>query len=238
MRQEFQTLGHTRPFRLLGRMECLKIVRHIHSQNFRPPTDWYKGLANSDRVIRELAMRPDLVSRVRDVLEADVCLWGANVIRRKPGQQHNWHSDMESCHPTGGFASVWLGLMHVSEKTSPHFISGSHLIGKPVQQVACENEITPDQIRLDQLLQNARNICPDCAIAAPSLRSGEAVIFDGRIWHATVNSQRYFTRMALLLQYCKKGTAVRIVDTTSKKWPFPYSDVSPAIIELPEMRVP
>jgi quercetin dioxygenase-like cupin family protein len=52
---------------------------------------------------------------------------------------------------------------------------------------------------------------------------GEAVFFDGRLWHGTHNVSRR-TRRALLLQYAAPESSIRVPDLSYPDWPFRQLD--------------
>jgi hypothetical protein len=51
---------------------------------------------------------------------------------------------------------------------------------------------------------------------------GEALIFDGRLWHGSYNALEKETRLALLLQNAKADRPVRIHDPKQLEWPFRF----------------
>ena len=48
---------------------------------------------------------------------------------------------------------------------------------------------------------------------------GEAVLFDGRVWHGSLNRRTRGRRLALLLQYAAADCSVRIPDLQQLDWP-------------------
>ncbi len=227
---EFETRGFCGPVNVLGLFARRRLVHHIKSKALRPPKDWYKGLAAADPKVRQVGLLPSIVDTVRELIGPDIVLWGANVIRRKPGQAHPWHCDMESHHREGGFVTVWLGLENVTTQTSPIFISRTHLNPKPVQQVRAENGVERSALNDEAALALARQSDPACQLATPIVSNGQAILFDGRLWHATHNTQRRRTRLALLLQYCRAELEVRLPVEHQHEWPFQMTDrVAPVV---------
>lgn len=223
-KDDYEALGFCEPVDVLGLFARHRLVHHIKSKALKSPTSWYKGLAASDPKIRQIGLLPSIVGRVRELIGPDIVLWGANVIRRKPGQVHPWHCDMESHRPGGGFVTAWLGLENVTPQTSPIFITRTHINPKPVQQVRAENDIERTALDDEAALALARKADPKCQLAMPAVRNGQAILFDGRIWHATHNTQRERTRLALLLQYCRTGIEVRMPVDDQHEWPFEMTD--------------
>lgn len=227
---EFETRGFCGPVNVLGMFARRRLVHHIKSKALRPPVDWYKGLAASDPKIRQVGLLPSIVDIVRELTGPDIVLWGANVIRRKPGQAHPWHCDMESHHSAGGFVTVWLGLENVTPQTSPVFVSRTHLNPKPVQQVRAENGVGRSALKDEEALALAQRTDPACELVTPVIGNGQAIFFDGRIWHATHNTQRSRTRLALLLQYCRAEMEVRMPVEHQHEWPFQMTDrIAPVV---------
>ncbi|MEM9471852.1 MAG: phytanoyl-CoA dioxygenase family protein [Pseudomonadota bacterium] len=233
---EFETHGFCGPVNLLGLFARRRLVHHIKSKALRPPMDWYKGLAAADPKIRQVGLLPSIVDTVRELIGQDIVLWGANVIRRKPGQAHPWHCDMESYHRGGGFVTVWLGLENVTPQTSPIFVSRSHLNPKPVQQVRSENGIDRSALDDEAALALALRADPACELARPDIGNGQAIFFDGRIWHATHNTQRKRTRLALLLQYCRADMEVRMPVENQHEWPFQMTDRVVPVVAVENVR--
>lgn len=212
--------GHAGPVRVLSFWQRQKLLHRLKSKHLQPPHRWYKGLALSNQTVRDVAFLPAITSRVAQLIGGDFELWGCNLIRRKPGQQHPWHCDEESHANQGTFVSVWLGLQNVSAASSPIFIAGSHRLDKSVQQVRAELGLHRDTTEDDAILNAARQYDPGCSITSPAASNGDAIFFNGRIWHATRNTHAFGTRMALLLQYCAAGDIVRIPTDSHLDWPF------------------
>ena len=77
--------------------------------------------------------------------------------------------------------------------------------------------ITPEAV-----LAWAREIDPRAALVQPEIGDGEALIFDGRLWHGSYNSLQSQTRTALLLQYARADRPVRLMDSKQLEWPFRF----------------
>ncbi len=75
----------------------------------------------------------------------------------------------------------------------------------------------------------AREHNAQAALVQPDLDDGQAVLFDGHIWHGSRNDRSSGTRTALLLQYASADSPIRMHDETSLEWPFTF---------LPEPRPP
>lgn len=230
---DFDQRGYLDPVSILSPRECRQLVRHVRSSEFKPPVDWYKGLAVSDPVIRRLGRDERICAIARQCLGSDIVLWGANIIRRKPGQPHPWHSDIESSSPAGGFVSVWVGLKNVSWRTSFSVIAGSQLTGQTVQETRYAHNSSRDEVNAADALRWARARNPDCGLVTLKMRAGSAMFFDGRLWHSTVDSGFFGKRWALLLQYARRGAEYRIFDSDKLDWPISWQpDHTPQLVEI------
>jgi ectoine hydroxylase-related dioxygenase (phytanoyl-CoA dioxygenase family) len=67
---------------------------------------------------------------------------------------------------------------------------------------------------------------PPPPIVQPEMRDGQAIVFDGRLWHASHNTEEK-PRAALLLQYAALGTPILIPDYRHLEWPFRIVSTSP-----------
>ena len=231
--RDFDQLGYLPPFALLAPGECKQLMRHVTSREFKPPQGWYKGLAVSDPVIREFARDKRICAVIRSCLGDDFVLWGANLLTRKPGKQHPWHSDVESSSPKGGFASVWIGLKNVSGRTSFSVIAGSHLSGHTLQEIRYRHNARREDTARDDVLRWARACHPSCEHVTFEMDTGSALVFDGRIWHATSNSGFIGKRWALLLQYARRDVEYRVFDSDKLDWPIAWEQGhTPQLVEV------
>ena len=202
----------------LGEGDCALLRSHIEAD--RAGAEWEKGRAAVDPVLHALGSRSALLERVRLHLGKDVVLYGASVVRRVPGQLHPWHTDIDSWDPSGGFASVWIGLSNTSRATALNVVPGSHRFGCSIQEKAHSAGVPRDERSARTALELARQIRPDAELLEPDLRNGDALLFDGRLWHGSLNSTQADTRVAILLQYADASKRIRIPDFTQLDWPF------------------
>lgn len=232
LKASFERRGHAGPFRFLTDAECLLLQRYVHSGELAEPAVWGKGLAVRDQLIYSLATKPELLAVLAQLLGQHVYLWGAQLIAKEPGEAHPWHTDIETCSPSGRFVSVWIGLENTSAKSALQHIGGSHRIGKPLQQVAHEKRVARPDRTAERALAWARETIADAELVAADVRDGDAVLFDGRIWHGSLNSEDR-PRRALLLQYAAAHHQVRIPDLgKTMNWPFAYRPDPPPAISI------
>lgn len=219
---DFARDGFLGPIRLFTPAECRAIIGYLRSSARPAPSTWFKGRAVHDRFLYEIATRPTILEQLGCILGSDVVLWGASDVRRRPGQVHPWHSDIESCAPEGGFVSVWIGIENTTRESALQVIRGSHLIKRSVQEARASAGLSREGASPEALLELVRREQPDASLIAPSMEDGEAIFFDGRIWHGTDNRNPNGERVALLLQYAAADRPVRIPDFRQLDWPVRY----------------
>jgi quercetin dioxygenase-like cupin family protein len=220
----FEQEGFLGPISVLSPEACSTLATYLRKSLKPPPADWSKGRAVTDRIIYELSIHPRLLDVLSPLLGPNFVLWGASVVKRAPGQAHPWHTDIESSSPEGGFVSVWIGVENTSRDSALQIISRSHSM-KPIQQVMRERRWPRAKSSSEEFLGWVRESDPDAALIIPDIHDGEAIIFDGRIWHGSLNSREAGQRTAVLLQYACTERPVRIPDLQRLNWPFRLFDV-------------
>lgn len=212
------------PARLMGLEQCRALSRYLLGTRRIPPPVWIKGRAAGDPILARIAAHPVLMSLLTPLLGEDIVLWGASLVRKSAGKGHPWHSDIESSRPEGGFVSAWLGLQNVTAASSLRFIAGSHLTGKTVQQFRVAEETPRGEVTDAMVIHWARDFNPDARLVELPASDGDLILFDGRIWHGSLNRFEEGERLALLLQFASAATPVRIPKLTNLKWPFKFLD--------------
>jgi len=220
LRRQFEADGFVAPVRVLSGAQAAALVRSFAEVTLPTPAVWEKGRWINDRRLFDLATGEALRDLVCAVLGADVVLWGAEILLRREAQRHPWHVDIESAAPEGGFASVWIGLENTSRESALQVISGSHRFGEPIQKVARDQGYRRGEVDEATALAWARKRSAEAVLVEPDLSDGEAILFDGRLWHGSNNRRPGERRMALLLQYARADRKVRIPDLTQLEWPF------------------
>ena len=212
--------GFLGPIPLLTHAECRRAVEYLRRADRAEPGVWEKARAVHERFLYDLATRPAVLEPVTSALGPDVVLWGVSAVARVPGQAHPWHSDIESCGPDGGFVSVWVGIENTSRDSALQLIAGTHRLGRSVQEVRSRNGIARDDATPDAVFELARKLDSSVRLVVPHLGDGEALVFDGRLWHGSDNRRRRGERLALLFQYAAADRPVRIPDWDELDWPF------------------
>lgn len=225
--------GFAGPVPLLSQAECAAVLAHEDSGAAVPGTDWMKGRAAADPFYAKLASSERIVSLLRPALGEHIVLWGVDVLRRTPDQVHPWHCDIESCAAEGGFLSVWIGIENASRDSALNCVSRSHRFGRTLQEVAHARGLRRGEADAEMVLAWARDCDAAAEICVPDVHDGEAIIFDGRLWHGTHNRRDQGTRTALLLQYAAACRPVRMIDFTRLNWPFEFiAEPRPPVIAV------
>jgi mannose-6-phosphate isomerase-like protein (cupin superfamily) len=215
---------------LLTAADCRAILDHVTSGSCPPPAAWPKGRAATDWFFARLGAHPRLLALLTPILGADIVLWGASIVRRDPRDEHSWHVDAESSAPDGRFATVWIGLENTTAESGLRLVAGSHLCGKTVQQFGSEKRTGRAYASTETVLEWARSLNPDARLAEPPVGDGDAILFDGRMWHGSHNRSTSKSRTALLLQFAAADSPVRMPDPAVKGWPFEFLGERPPVV--------
>lgn len=224
-------LGFSEPVRLFSPEESGRLLSVLRDD---PPEirDWDKDGAVSSRALYEIAMHPAIVEVVQHRLGPDAVLWGASMQERRPGAVHPWHSDIETGPAGDRTLAVWIGLENSTDGRALRFVPRSHRLGTSFQQAASEHGTRRGEATDRDVAAWASELGAPSPIAVSSVRDGEAVFFDGRVWHGSVNGTE-LTRSALLLQYAQADTPIRMPDLTKLDWPCQVvDDPTPACISV------
>jgi mannose-6-phosphate isomerase-like protein (cupin superfamily) len=226
----FSRDGFIGPIDLFTQAQCDLILKHYRrGVGPAPDPEWFKDLAARDRFFYEVAKRPALVALLRLLLGEDIVLWGATVVERTPGQRHIGHTDIETSGPDGRFVSVWVGLEDTCRASALQLISRSHRFGRPIQQEVYERGLKRGEATDQMVTAFAQEHDARSDLVQPDMRDGQALLFDGRLWHGSHNAGDR-PRAALLLQYAAAGTRVVIPDFNHMEWPFRFTSAEPPCV--------
>lgn len=223
--------GFVGPIKLLTEQQALFLGRHLLSAPARRPV-WEKSLAAVDPLAYEIAANPSLLRLIRGLLGDDIILWGASIIVRRPGEIHPWHCDIEACAPEGGFVSVWIGLLNTQKGSSLQLIPGSHTYGVSIQEIAAREGVLRKDRTNAVVCRLADSQRPGAEIVQPQTGNGEAILFDGRLWHGSQNEADGAPRAAMLLQFARADIPVRVPDLRFLEWPFQFKEERPPAIAV------
>lgn len=217
----FVSDGFIGPVRIFTKRECRILSEYLRKGPRPQPADWQKGSAVTDWLLYRIASSPHLLTLLTPLLGEDILLWGCSTVRRRPGEAHPWHVDIETSDPKGRYVSAWIGLEN-TKQSALQFIAGSHALGKTVQQIQRDQGYRRGEATTDTVLEWARQGNPHARLVEPQLRDGEAVLFDGGLWHASDRCRAGRTRAALLLQFAAADSAVYIPNFNQLEWPFRF----------------
>ena len=216
----FEEQGYLPPVRVFTAAECAVVVDYLRRPPARPPIDWQKSWAAVSSDFAAVATDDRILDLVTSLIGEDVILWGASLVVRRPNQVHPWHTDIESAAPDGRTVSVWIGLENTSALSSLIVVPRSHRFGVTIQQVVQEEGLSSDCATDEQVAAWATHRDECSGVVSLGSTDGEAVAFDGRLWHASHNRSGGATRSAVLLQYASPDTAIRIPNFSHRHWPF------------------
>lgn len=209
--EEFQQQGYLAPVSVMSHKQACQWIKRL--KDCPRPVEWSKSRAVHYPAYFELAQQPQIVNNVKQLLGENIILWGASLVSRPPGQNHPWHSDVETAYGDGKTVSVWIALSNVNDKSGLQLLSTSHLFGTSVQELRYLHSVERSDTSSSQILDWARSYSSNSKICQPGLKVGDAVYFDGRIWHSSVNHTRSATRLAVLLQYAMPDVPIRICES-------------------------
>lgn len=198
--------GYAGPLRLFTPDQCAALLQRMRTETRRVNL-WDKDRAVDGPAFYEAGTNAVLIETLRDMLGEDLVLWGASLIVKQGNEVHPFHSDVESMAPEGGFVTAWIGLSNTQRESGLKFIRGSHRYGVTAQEANHRRGIARDASSEDTALAAARELDADAELVQPDVSIGEAMLFDGRIWHGSRN-EAGTTRTALLLQYARADRPV------------------------------
>ena len=210
--------GYVGPRRILTSQQCRRFLAAVGEARV-PPLDWEKGLAAAQRAFYELGTLPAILDVVADLIGDDVILWGASIQRRAPSEVHPWHSDIESDVDAGETLAVWIGLEHTTRDSSLLMVPYSHRFGVTIQEVRHQMGVARADVASDVIAEWARSRDDRSEVLKFDMTDGDAMFFDGRLWHGSHNVLAR-PRKALLLQYATPDAVIRIPDLNHLDWPF------------------
>ncbi|UPT38524.1 phytanoyl-CoA dioxygenase family protein [Pseudomonas amygdali] len=227
--QHYEQRGFLAPFDLLSAEQCLQIMSEYTRAcasfpEISPDTQvdpatvasyweevgrskiWFKSAHTIIPSVAEVAAHPELLNKVSRLLGPQFVLWGAQIIRKRPGEVHQFHTDIETRYWNS--VNVWLGLENCGSLSSIMMISHSHTLDGaiPPQSAGRFSEGAVDSATV---LRRAQALGAMCELVRPALSDGQAFIFNGAAWHGSENSSDA-NRTALLLQYSVADECIRM----------------------------
>jgi len=209
----FRNNGFYGPISLFSSEKIRRILKLI-SNNQPAPMDWKKGHAVTSYNYYSIATDNKIINIIRSLLGEDIILWGASILFHNSKNLNCWLTDFETHSPNAQSVSLYISLESAIDNLNLKLLTGSHKFGKSFQEtfVKSSNKELLDK----ELLEWARLKKANSLIEEISLSSGEACMLDGRVWY---NIHLQHNTIALLFQYAKPDTSIRIPNYDSKKWP-------------------
>jgi mannose-6-phosphate isomerase-like protein (cupin superfamily) len=223
-RELFDRQGYVVLPGLFSTSECAAILRALGRDRYRSPATWHKGAAVSIESWSSVARSDRILDEVEAVIGPDIVLWGASLVRRSPKQVHRWHRDLEAADREG-FASVWIGLRGTTPRSALSVLPGSHrLAGGPTEAARRHGSAVSEvsDPTLAELAAAAGREHGGPSSVRLQLTDGDAVVFDGRLWHASRHDGILAARSAILLQFARADLSVRIPKFLHHREPTEY----------------
>ncbi|MCB0666427.1 MAG: cupin domain-containing protein [Saprospiraceae bacterium] len=225
MKSQFERMGYLPPVRVLSTQEAHSFLNEVQRHPRELPLDWEKGYAAGSRIFYEMATHPAIMERVSAILGPNIILWGCSIVKRAAGSQHHWHCDIEASTPRQGKTlNVWIGLSNTNGQNGLKFLPFSHKFEKTIQQVRYESGVGRNAVTQEQVLSWAQQWQPEVQVLQPDMSDGEALFFDGKVWHGSSNHSGQ-DRFALLLQYATPDAEIRLLDLNNFDYPFSQLDL-------------
>ncbi|MFC2085704.1 phytanoyl-CoA dioxygenase family protein [Bacteroidota bacterium] len=220
----FDERGFSGPTRVLTDAECDAIWRAYKEETFPLPLDWTKGYAPTSRLFYDLASRSSIVDVVRELIGDDIMLWGVQMVVRPTGAVHSYHTDAETEDPNRKSVSVWVGIRNTSVQSSLRIIPYSHRFGCSLQKALVDSDLDRFNVAPDEVEELALTYEPRARIEQVDMSDGDALFFDGRLWHGSHNTRRSGVRFAALLQYARPDVPIRIPNLKDHSVPQKFFD--------------
>lgn len=160
---------------------------------------WFKSIHINIPEFGSLCRRPEIATRVTEIIGEPSACWGLTVKYQPPEKVHRWHMDIEHSDVNG--LTVFIGLSGLDSKSTLNVIPQSHRWkGTPQDYGICTDEqmtnfITANQLNTDRL--------------PLPITDGQFCIFHGRLWHGS-NNQSGNERRAAIAQYCSRQQRISV----------------------------
>ena len=204
--RRYRELGYIGPFPLLDDTQITQVLREW--ERTRDQLPWYKGHHVYRGPISEALASDAVVGRIASILGEDVMLWGSQIIGKRGGKKHRWHVDVETMAWTS--VNFWAALRHVSAKATVLLLPGTQRLKVSPQELERTEQLDITDSNAVQRAAAARGVVAD--IIAVDIPPGTFVLFDGHLWHGSINDTLHF-RTALLAQYSPTSEHARIPRT-------------------------
>lgn len=204
--ETYRELGYIGPFPLFSDQGIGDVLREW--DRTRDVLPWYKGHHYYQGPIVEALSSEPVVSRVASILGENLLLWGSQVMAKRGGEKHRWHVDVETIEWTS--VNFWAALRNVSEKATVLLLPGTQRLPVSPQELERTERLDLTDSEAVRRAAIARGV--DTEVVTVDIPPGTFVLFDGHLWHGSVNDTRKL-RSALLAQFSPTSTQPRIPRT-------------------------
>ena len=202
----YREFGYIGPFSLLDDPGITGVLREWDQTRDRLP--WYKGHHVYRGPIVDALSSDAVVGRVASILGDDLLLWGSQIIAKRGGKKHRWHVDIETLEWTS--VNFWAALRNVTAQATVLILPGTQRLTVSPQELERTEQLDITDSAAVQRAAAARGV--DTQVVHVDIPPGSFVLFDGHVWHGSINDTRRL-RSALLAQYSPTTTRPRIPRT-------------------------
>lgn len=202
----YRERGYIGPFPLFSDQGITDVLREWDRTRDQLP--WYKGHHVYQGPMVEALSSDAVVGRVASILGDDLLLWGSQIIAKRGGKKHRWHVDIETMEWTS--VNFWAALRHVSERATVLILPGTQRIPVSPQELERTEQLDLTDSQAVRRAAAARGV--DAEIVHVDIPPGTFVLFDGHVWHGSINDTHRL-RSALLAQYSPTSARPRIPRT-------------------------
>jgi predicted dehydrogenase len=204
--ERYRTQGFIGPFPLLTDKAIEGVLGEFARTRDQLP--WYKCQHAYRGPIVDALRSEQVVGRVASILGNDLMLWGSQVMVKSAGRAHRWHVDVETMEWTS--INFWAALRNVSKDATILLLPGTQRLRVSPQALERTEKLDVNDSAAVQRAAAALGV--DSEIVTVDVPAGHFVLFDGHLWHGSVNNSQK-ERSALLVQYSPTTEWARIPKT-------------------------
>lgn len=148
-----------------------------------------------DQRLHAMAHAPQVIGLAERILGAPVSLFADQALLKPPGigREKPWHQDLAyfDLRPGAPVVGVWIALDPTDiDNGCMHLVDGSHRDGGVVHFSRRDFQICDTEL-------------PGHRVTAVPLQPGDALVFDGLLWHGTPRNDSTRRRWALQFHYAR-----------------------------------
>ncbi|MCX5741625.1 MAG: Gfo/Idh/MocA family oxidoreductase [Proteobacteria bacterium] len=204
--RSYRELGYAGPFPLFDDQGIDDVLREWDRTRDHLP--WYKGHHVYRGPIVDALRSDAVVGRVASVLGDDLMLWGSQVMAKRGGEVHRWHVDIETMEWTS--INFWAALRNVTADATVLLLPRTQRLTVSPQELERTEGLDLTDTQAVRRAAIARGI--ETELVTVDIPPGTFVIFDGHLWHGSVNNTTKL-RSALLAQFSPTTARAKIPRT-------------------------